>query len=303
MDKLLTDHEQDIWSLDLRGFVELISARRWLVIGCVFFFTGALTTLAFVMSPVYEAEVVLIPANTERSLEQLGSALGQLGGIASLAGLGLGSRGQETEEALAVLRSRQFTEHFISDKNLMPVLFANKWDAARGEWKVPPQKQPTPAKAFKYFDKKVRTIVQDKKTGLVTLQIDWKSRAAAAEWANELARRLNEEMRTRSINKAESSLGYLEHELENTTTVATREAIGRLIEGQVKQRMVAHVTQEYAFRIVDRAMAPDADDPVKPKKALLIAAGFALGWLIALGWILLSYSLNPGRPLSRSSAG
>lgn len=296
MDKLHTEHEQDIWSLDLRGFLALIAARRWLVTACVLVFTCGFTALAFLMTPVYEATVVLIPANTERSIEQLGSTLGQLGGIASLAGLNLGSRGTETEEALAVLRSRQFTEGFIDDAHLMPLLFANRWDAEHDRWKGPPDKQPTPAKAYKYFDKKVRTIVQDKKTGLVTLQIDWKNRAEAARWANELARRLNEEMRDRSIKKAESSLGYLEHELENTTAVATREAIGRLIESQVKQRMVAHVTQEYAFRIVDKAMAPDADDPVKPKKAVLIALGFGLGWIVAAAWIFLSYSLSSGSP-------
>ena len=148
----------------------------------------------------------------------------------------------------------------------MPVLFEKRWDAARGQWKGPAEKQPTLAKAFKYFDKQVRTVVQDKKTGLITLQVDWKNRQLAAQWANDLAHRLNEEMRERSASKAESSLGYLEHELESTQTVATREAIGRLIEAQVKQRMMAHVTQEYAFRVVDRAMEPMLTTRSSPRR-------------------------------------
>jgi uncharacterized protein involved in exopolysaccharide biosynthesis len=295
MNTLYSEPEQALWSLDLRSLVSLICSRRWLVVICVVLSTAAATTLALIMKPVYESTVVLVPANTERSLEGLGSALGQLGGIASLAGLSVGARGNETEEALAVLRSRHFTESFINDHNLMPVLFASKWDAAQGRWKVPPEDQPTPARAFKLFDKRIRSVVQDKKTGLVTLSIDWRNRELAAAWANELAHRLNEEMRTRSIGKAESSLGYLEHELESTTTVATREAIGRLIEAQVKQRMVAHVTQEYAFRIVDKAMAADKDDPIKPNKPAIVAAGFLFGLGVAVGWIMLSYSLNPGR--------
>jgi uncharacterized protein involved in exopolysaccharide biosynthesis len=295
MNTLYYEPDQSLWSLDLRSLLKLVSSRRWVVVICVVLSTSAFTTLAFILKPVYESTVVLVPANTERSLEGIGGALGQLGGIASLAGLSMGARGNETEEALAVLRSRHFTESFINDHNLMPVLFAGKWDAAQGRWKVPLEDQPTPARAFRFFDRKIRSVVQDKKTGLVTLSVDWRNRELAAAWANELAQRLNEEMRARAIGKAESSLGYLEHELEATTTVPTREAIGRLIEAQVKQRMVAHVTQEYAFRVVDKAMVADKDDPIRPNRPAIIAVGFLAGLAAALGWIMLSYSLNPGR--------
>ena len=140
---------------------------------------------------------------------------------------------------------------------------------------------------------RVRFWYEEKKTGLVNVQIDWTDPQEAADWANELVRRLNAEMRSRAIAKSNASLGYLEDELKTTLEVATREAINRLIEAQIKQRMVANVTTEYAFRIVDRAMASDPDDPEKPKKIILIALGPIAGLAIGVVAVLLAGFFGP----------
>jgi len=274
---------------DLRAMWRTLARYRWLILACVVACSAALTTGAFLMTPVYRVAVIMAPASADRTSGILGSALGQLGGLAAIAGVNVGSADSETEEALAVLRSRQFTERFIHDRNLMPELFARKWDAAAGRWKVPPESQPTPARAYHLFDEKIRTITRDKKTGLVTLQVDWKDRNEAAVWANDLAQRLNDEMREREIADAGASIGFLERELQNTTVVATREAIGRLLESQVKKRMLANVTREYVFRIVDSAMPPDADNPARPQKALMIVAGPLLGLVVG---VILALAIN-----------
>jgi uncharacterized protein involved in exopolysaccharide biosynthesis len=298
MNETVSQLEPATSDLSLREFIDLIMARRWWVIGTVFLFTAASVAAAFLIAPTYEGVVVLVPANTERIGESLGAgASGQLGGLASVVGLNLNSRGSATDEALAILRSRQFTEAFISDRQLLPELFASKWDAERKQWKVPVEKQPTLGKANKYFDKKVREITQDKKTGLVTLRLVWKDRNEAAEWANDLARRLNEEMRTRALRREDLSVEFLNHELQSTTEVVAREAIGRLIESELKQRMLANVTQEYAFRVVDRAMPPDADDRVGPHRVQLTVGGGFAGFALAALWIYLAASLRPRLPV------
>ena len=124
--------------------------------------------------------------------------------------------------------------------------------------------------------------MEDKKTGLVTLQIDWTNRTEAAEWANELVSRLNAEMRERAIKKANASMQFLERELQTTSTVEVREAISHLMEAQEKQRMLANVTQDYAFRVVDRAIASDMDEPVWPPRKLFFIAGPVLGLFLGV---------------------
>lgn len=274
----------------LLDLLDRLLARRWWILGSMALSTLAFTIAAFVITPVYRAATVLVPAGTDRGAEALGSALGQIGGLASMVGLDLGSKRYETEEALTIVRSRRFTEDFIRDHNLTPKLFARRWDAKSNQWKG--GEAPTLAQAYKYFNEKVRSVAQDRKTGLITLKVDWTDRNEAAAWANELAQRVNEEMRLRATEQANAALGYLEKELDSTEAVATRAAISRLIEAQVKQRMLASVNREYAFRIVDQAMPPDADDPVKPQKLKMLLAGPIVGLVLAVLCVMVSGALR-----------
>lgn len=276
--------------IDLRDLMLRLWNGRWWIIASVLLFSIVLTTAYLWMTPIYRAVVLLMPASSERgnASGSGNSALGQLGSVAALAGINVGSKDAETEEALAVLKSRNFIERFLSDEKLMPVLYASKWDASSGTWKGAPKKHPTSARAYRYFSEKILDVVQDKKTGLVTVQIDWQDRQAAAEWANKLIQRINAEMRARATAKVEASLQFLEKELASTSDLGTRDAINRLIESQVKQRMIANVTQEYVFRVVDSAMAPDVDDIVKPKKAQMLIGGPILGLAAGIIGVLVS---------------
>lgn len=261
-------------------FARLWHRRIWICASALFF--GALlTAVAYWLTPIYRASTLLVPAGIERNrLGGLSATLGQLGGLASLAGINVGSGDTETEEALAVLRSREFTEQFIADKNLMPELFYDKWDPDKKIWKVAEKRIPTAADGYKYMDKRVRHVLRDLKTNLVTIQIDWKDREEAASWVNTMVERLNAEMRGRAILQADAYIEYLNLELAKTTDVGTREAVNRLIESQIKQRMVATVTKQYAFRVIDRGMAPDKKDKQSPIKALYLLLGLALGGAI-----------------------
>lgn len=280
-------YEPDV--LDIRQLVAILWGRRRLIAVCVAVVTLIAAAVAFLSPSIYRSSVQLVPATSDQAglAGGLGSALGQLGGLASLAGIDLSAEGLATEESLAVLKSRQFTEAFIRDLHLMPVLFAKKWDATTATWRAG-VKPPTPGKAYKYFDQKVRSIERDKKTQIVTVNIDWRDRERAARWANQLVERVNAEMRARAIARTNASVGYLEKELQATTAVATREAINRLIEAQIKQRMLANVTHEYVFRIVDPAVAADRDDPIRPKKLVLLLAGPFVGTVLGVAAALLA---------------
>ncbi len=282
--------------ISLRELALQLWQGRWIIIAMVALCTAALTVAAYSMTRVYRSTTVFVPANAGKSGGGgLSAALGQLGGLASLAGVSVGSGDTDTQEALAVLGSRELTERFITEKNLMPRLYAKIWDATTGQWTVPEKQRPTMAKAVVYFNE-IRTVTQDKKTGLITMSIDWSDRVEAAAWANDLLKRTNEEMRTRAITQSEASLGFLDKELKVTTQLGTQEAINRLIEMQIKQRMLANVTAEYSFRVVDKAFPSDEDSPIKPKKRLMILAGPLLGGFLGALWALIAASLRRPSP-------
>ena len=108
----------------LGDIVRLVAGlRAWWLGGAVVGLAIALAT-GFLMRPVYRAAVVVMPATGK----DLGG--GAVAGLLSRFGgdLGIdGAGGQERDEALAVLKSRQFVQQFIADENLLPVLFAERW--------------------------------------------------------------------------------------------------------------------------------------------------------------------------------
>lgn len=262
--------------LTLRGLFALLWRGRWLVIASGFVFAVIFGGVGFLMTPMYRAIATLTSTDVERS--EARSALGSAGTLATMIGLGANAeRSSQIEEALAVLRSREFTERFISDRELLPKLFARDWDARGRRWKVSGDEQPTLARGFRYFNE-IRTARKDLLTGLVQVQIEWRDPAEAAAWANELVARLNGVMRDRAIASADASISFLEKELERANDLETRGALGRLLESQLKQRMVADVSGQYAFRVVDAALPPDL--PFRPRKTLMVLLGGITGVFI-----------------------
>ena len=271
--------------LDLREALRTILAHVWWLIGSVVLVTAAFIVASHVLTPIYRANTVLIPAKSDSGPDTNGGGsglAGGIGGVASLVGINIGQNDEITEEAMGVLKSREFIKKFIEDRHLMPVLYASKWDAATGRWKSDVRNPPTIAKGVRYFQKRIMQIVPEKKTSLITIDIDWKDRFAAADWANELVQRLNLRMRQREMARADLSIAYLEKQFDSATEVATRQAIAHLIEVQVKQRMMANVTDEFAFRVIDHATPPDADDRYFPNRLIFAIAGVVLGLLIGL---------------------
>ena len=272
--------------IDLGAVAATLWSKRYWILASVVFFTIPFVAAAFLMTPVYRATTVLADARTENSSSSgLSGALGQLGGLASLARINVNTINQ-VDEALAVMRSREFTERFIKEANMLPELFPNLWDATANKWRGP--KEPTLTQGYLRFVSICSTSFPNGKGGLITVSIEWTDRDAAARWVNAVVARLNAEMRERAIASTKSSQSFLETELAATSTVETRQAINRLMEVQINQRMLANVTQEYAFRTVDRALPPLRDDIVRPNKVVLVALGPTVGLIFGVFVVLSS---------------
>ena len=254
--------------------------RTWpylLVCAAIF---GALAYAAtFALTPVYRSTVVFaVDALDSDPLSRSGQ--GQLGGLAGLAGLNLG-QSDRTQEVIAVLQSRDLAERFIDEKGLKPLFFAERWDAERMTW-LADEKPPTDEEAYLYFNQRVRSIAEDRRTGLVSLSITWRDPEAAAAWANELVALGNAQLRDRAIREAQRSLAFLERELERSAQVELRQSLYELMEAQKKQEMLANVREGFAFRLIDRARPSDLDRHIFPSRPLFAVAGVLLGGAFGL---------------------
>jgi len=237
------------------------------------------TALAFIMTPKFEGRVTASFAEDGKTGGSLGGLASQFGGLAEMAGVSMGGGGNR-DSNLALLKSRYLVETFIKENDLLPVLYASKWDAKTKKWNVDdPMEIPTLGKAYKLFSTGILDIQNDKKAGTITLTVTWKDREQAALWANEFIRLANATLRQRAIDDTQLSLNYLHEELGKTSLVDVQNTIHRVAETQIKTAMMANTQEQFAFKVIDPAVVADPDAFVKPKRPLMIALG-AFGGLI-----------------------
>jgi len=271
-------------AIPISHFVSMLRYRWKLWLALVALCTLAGLVAALLIPRRYEADAVLLPRGADRS-QLLSSISDSLGGLAGIAGLaGLGNQNEQRAEAIQMLQSEVLAREFITDNNLIPVLFASDWDAKRGRWRG---RAHTINDAVDVFDKKVRSVIEDRRTGLVTMRVAWKNPVIASSWANELVHRANDRLRSRAIVRAQGSIDYLKREARDAESVEIRQSLYRMMEQQYQNLLLANVSDDYAFYVIDPAVAPDNDQYVFPRRGLFTFAGAFFGLVLVL---ILMYS-------------
>jgi uncharacterized protein involved in exopolysaccharide biosynthesis len=240
---------------------------------------AAAALMAMQMTPMFRAHAMISPMEANSGLG--GSLRNQFGGLAALAGVEIGGNASRKEESFATLASQGFARQFITNNNLLPQLFPEQWDAAAKAWRG---KAPTLEDGVMLFTREIRSVIEDRKTGLITVTVEFRSPKQAADWANLMVEQVNEQLRLQAGRDAQESIQYLNTELAKTNVVELRQAIFRLIETQVNNAMLANVQREFAFRFIDRAVPPEKR--FSPRRTLLTAAGGFIGGLLAIGILL-----------------
>jgi uncharacterized protein involved in exopolysaccharide biosynthesis len=226
--------------------------------------TALAAVIGITATPIFQADVI-VTLTRDPTFGGVGSAGGQLGGLASLAGVSLGVSDQDRERQ-AILESRHLMEEFIKRNSLLPVLFAGA------------KTSPTMWSGVERFRRGVLEINEDKIKETTTVSIDWPDPKVAAQWANAYVALANDLVRARALDDATKSIEYLKTQIARTDMVELQRLMYDLIESQTKTLMLANARAEYAFTVVDPAVAPEIR--ISPKRKLIVAAGIALGLLL-----------------------
>lgn len=275
--------------IDLSEVITILWGGRLMILLIALVSGGIGLVYALLAEPWYRAEVVLVPTRTDPG-QGLAAQLSQLSGLASLAGLPVGAVNQA--EPVAVLQSKGFARGFIEEQGLLTVLLAEKWDSKLGKWKEGLDVEPDIRDAVEHFTKRVRKVSEDRKTGLVTLTVEWHDPVLAATWADLMVRRLNSQMRERALRDAEANIAFLQKELESTSLVSLHGSIGRLLESELQKLMLARGSDEFSFRVVDQAQVPKKK--FKPKRAVIVLGCLSFGALLGVALVLVRHSWSSG---------
>ena len=263
--------------IDLIELIRTLLQAWKTIVGITIVCVGLAVAYALNAPEVFKAETLLAPASEEKS--SASSALSQFGGLAAMAGISIPSD-SNVEQVVATLQSRKFLRQYIDRKKLLPLLFEEVWDAESQSWLVQTQEdEPTAQKGVEIFNS-ILSVNEDKKSGFINLSISWKDPAVAAEWANDLVKQLNEQLREKAISDSQKRVGYLEQELAKNTLQDMRAVLYNLLESEKQKAMLANVNEDFALEVIDPAVAPETRE--KPNRTLIVALGGLCGGFIGI---------------------
>lgn len=288
-----------------QGLFPILWEQKWVIIVVTMMFAISAVFIAFSLPNKYRAEVILAPATDDAGggAGGLASLASQMGGLANLAGISLsGGDNNKVGQALALLKSRTFLQHFIQKRQLLPDLLAlESWDLETNQYqynaavydknsetwvRTPPKNKaviPTPWEGYAILLNMLE--INDSATdGTLTLSIDSLSPQLSKRWLEWLVEDLNQTIAAKELNEARKSIVFLKKQIESTKVQELQSIFYRLIEEQTKKVLLGEVRDEYVFTVLAEPVLPE--DRSFPSRALVVLGISFLGGLFSLVIVL-----------------
>ena len=291
--------------IDLRELFGVLWAGKIKIIAITAVFAVASIIYALSVPNQYKATALLAPAQSDGG--GLSGALGQLGGLASLAGVSLGG-GESSEGQIAqeIMKSWSYIEGFIADNDLaVEVYAAEGWSKGSNELQIDADLYDTETKTwlaennntgevgppsswklFESFSKRL-AVSEDKKSGLVSVSFEYYSPLIAKQWVDMYVESINRFMQQRQVNNVTRNIAYLQEQIGKTSIAEMQDVFYSIIEEQTKSKMLAEASPDYAFVAVGPSMVPE--EKSQPKRALICILGTLLGGMLSVLLVLVMH--------------
>ena len=288
--------------IDLRELFGVLWAGRLKILVITGVFALASVVYALSVPNQYKATALLSPAQSSGG--GLSGALGQLGGLASLAGVSIGGgESSEAQVAQEIMKSWNFIEGFIKSNDLAVEIYAAEgwskssnslqinsdlYDEPDSQWLV--ENNDTgelgPPSSWVLFEDflGMLSVSEDKKSGLVSVSIEYYSPQIAKHWLDLYVAAINGHMQERKMAEVTRNITYLEAQIKKTNIAEMKEVFYTIIEEQIKSKMLAEASPDYAFVPVSPSMVPE--EKSQPKRALICILGTLLGGMLSVLWVL-----------------
>jgi len=270
----------------------------------IFFITTlfAIASIFYALSlpNVYSSYTILKPSEQSNSSSGL---LGQYAGMASLAGISLGSSGSsdKTSEAIERIRSYDFfSKFFLPEISYQDLVAVKDWDPLTNTliyddkiFDVNTMKWVSGSistqDAYRIYND-IFSINQEKLTSFVSISAKHNSPHIAKDWVDLVVKKINSSMRDNEKNTASKSVEFLNKQMQKVNYQEIRQAIASLQESQMKSLMLIEANEDYIFKTIDSAIVPE--NKSEPKRSLLVIVATIFGFLISILFVCTRFFLN-----------
>ncbi|TLX45307.1 LPS O-antigen length regulator [Pseudoalteromonas phenolica] len=290
-------------AVDLTEIISEIYKKKWLLLSFIVLFTGGGVFYALQLPNIYKSSALVLPVGDANSNP---SSMKGLGGLAGLAGISLGEQSvSKTQMAIEIVKSRRFANDFIDKYDLLPKLMAVKgwniqtrelnfeeeiYDPVNRRWKFDENSNmtlmPTMQQAYEVYKNIVS--VKELGNGFVSVSALHQSPDLAKDIVGYLIEEVNKTIKSMDISEAENRIFYLESELKNAEVAEIKTMFYRLIEKHTETLTLANTREEYVFKTIDPALAPEKKE--KPSRGVIVILAAVFGGLLGLIVIFIRYS-------------
>lgn len=260
-------------------------------------FTAFISTISVIYSlllpNIYESKALLAPneySNTQSSVSQ------SYGALANITGIKLPSQQTESNylKAIQKLNSLSFFESNILPNIFLPDLMAIKsWDRqsniilyddeiyneSSNEWvrgyTFPQTAIPSAQESFEVFRSKHLSLIEDNKTGFISIQIKHQSPYIAKEWNELLVKEINTFYRSKDKETAQKAVNYLSNEITKINLAEIKQVVSTLLQQQMQKLTLVEVNEYYVFEFIDPPAVMEKKS--EPKRFQIVIMGFLIG--------------------------
>ena len=278
--------------------------KRRKMIGTIVLAVIILTIIiSLFMKNIYGAKAIIIPISPKDSGGGI-IASGIMQQVVGLPGIGLPDS-SSSAEIVTLLNSNILREKIITQYNILPVLFSDRWDKNSKNWKKrawynplalisslicliePVDKNgiqkiegiPDIWDGLRKLDHMVK-INNNAKDRTITILVEFDDPVMAANIAGYFLVALNDHMSSEAKRVALTTRKYLEEQLSQTADPFIKQKIYNLIAQQIETSMMAEVKENFAFKVIDPPKAPDRK--LKPQRVKMVFLSLLASLLIGL---------------------
>ena len=286
--------------IDFRELFAILWLNKKFIITFTTFAAFVSVLYSLSLTNIYTAQTLITPTTSSNS----SGLLSQYAGLASMAGVNLPKGGSENQldVALKLIKSKKLLDRLSVYESFLPDLMAVKswnlqtniitydqalYDNKNNKWvrkvSLPFKQIPSSQESLQIFSALV-SISQDKKTQLVTLNVDHLSPVVAHQWSLWIVKEINDILANMEISNSQARIDYLNNQIKITPYSELRTMFYELIQESTKSMMLAAVNPEYVLTTIDPPVIPEVKS--KPNRALICISGTILGAMLSLLIIL-----------------
>lgn len=289
--------------LDFSGILILVWRRKFRVLAIIAASFALGVFYLQVAQKSYATELKVTAAAS--SSNSIGSRLGNLGGLAAVAGLPIGgsSKAEPFDLYLEALTSRSVSDRLAKDPLIMRTIFSRDWDSDRRIWRQPlptvtesarallglgnvPWRAPDGARLREYLQREI-VITKNSKTPITMIGYEAVDPAFGVHLLAEMNRLADNQVRVGALQRATEFQAYLTGVLPTVGLAEVRQSLATALTQQYESVMMAKSTLAYSALALSAPQVSLA--PTRPKVTIILALSLLLGVIVGLAAALVDF--------------